>query len=756
MYIYCSKSRYPVTGFFFLFLSVLFFIGVSSVCRQLFAQTPAGIYGTITDSRGIPLAGAHISVADRQTGSVSGWDGSFVLHDLPPGTYTLVVTYLGYTTSTRRDVAVHEGTPTRVYFQLSSDYIERPLVVIRGTVQPQILNRSQMAVINRKQWESSVAGTIGDVLRDVPGVTVLEGDGSQRISLRGSPPRTVRVDLDGIPLNDAGTGAAELKYVDLDQLESIRIEFEGIGGKVHLQSRNFGSASQNNPDISASIANGSYGRKESRLGAGGYKNNVNGYLHYVQKVDDGDFKYKQEDGTTRYRINNESSSISGIGSGKYSTDSYRLEGGVYYEEVSRGIPGLIREPPTPEANLSTDRLSARLAGKGSVGLLFWNVTGFLSRYTSLFSSPGIQYNPENGSFVHHAAERNRQTGVRFGLNGSSVVDQSQGKLRFAYSYQHDRYRGEDLLHDRVTIGGVGLGYAARSLNKAELSIQRWGEFTGVHYFLNPVIISEWIYDEGGGHYRSASPSINAALVKSFRWCSLNLNTGWGRSISAPPFNALFLIENTFAVGNKDLKAERGECLNIGMNLSSSTETDVSWRVGVSHTRSITKDLIIWRRNFHGKYYPDNVDRTRSRRIEITALTSLLNGAISVSANYINNHSVNDTPGDINYGKLIPLIAGKRGSTSLVITHKGTSFRLSGRWIGRRYSTESNLDPMSTAERGLPPYEVYDLSFSREHRIKAVLLTGELGIDNLSDRSYRVVERSPMPGRTYMVKLKLEI
>jgi len=268
---------------------------------------------------------------------------------------------------------------------------------------------------------------------------------------------------------------------------------------------------------------------------------------------------------------------------------------------------------------------------------------------------------------------------------------------------------------------------------------------------------EWIDDKGKGVYSTTSPSISAALERLFKMCRMSLASGWGRSLSAPPFNALFLVENTFAVGNKDLRPERGETFFAGLTLSSTGSTDVlHWRIGLTHTRRAITDLIIWRRNFHGKYYPDNIDRVKARGIEINGSTSVLSGLVALSGTYVYDNSVNDTPGDINYGKRTPFLARDSGSASVIVRKWKMSLSLSGRWVGRRYSTESNTDPMSTAGMGLPPYEVYDCSLSRDFTIWRIVFSGKISVDNLLDRSYRVVERSPMPGRTFAGKLVVSL
>jgi len=739
-----NYSRSPRAGFLFICLIIL--VQTFFLCSTAYATYAVSIHGSVSDTSGLPLTDAHITVVEQQTGAISGWDGNYRIFDLPPGRYTLVFSHLGYLDGISENIIVHEGIPTIVNLTMVPHRLTRPVARVRTARHDIISSYNQNVTITCDNWHTTGAKKVGDVLRSVPGVNVLEGDGSQRLSLRGSPSRTVQVDLDGIPLNEAGTGEAEVGHIDLDLIDAIQVEFEGIGGKVHLQTTAFAPADRLSHNLTASAAHGGCKRNELGLSTGRRYSRFSGSAIYKRKTNDGDFKYKLDDGTVHRRINNKSRSSSFIAGIGYSKAAKHFEAGAYYENSRRGIPGLIYAPPTPEAALSSDRMSARLTQRGASGIADWSVTGYVSNYSSRFTSPAEQYNPSSGTIITHVHEDNRQTGLRYGLTSNSTLSLNSSRLRFGYTHRRDYYKGKDLYRNRVTIGGVGLGTADRMLNRFDLGGQLWGRSRLLNYHISPGIAAELIDDEGHKSYHNISPSLYVGAEKPFNLCSLKLTTGWGRSLSTPPFNALFLVENSFAVGNKNLKPEQGESLSYGLGLSSVSGSEFHWTIDVLRTVRITRDLIIWQRNFHGKYYPDNVDRVKARSVELNASTSLFERGLSLSGGYVFNNSVNDMPGDINYGRMTPLVPLQSGSASVVIRIWDTSLHLGGRWVGRRYSTESNQDPLSTAGMGLPPYEVYDLNISREFRIKLTSIVTEVGIDNLLDESYRVIERSPMPGR----------
>jgi len=65
-----------------------------------------GIHGKITNEKGEPLAGASISVEGQQKGAAADASGEFSISGLAPGSYTLVISAVGYATE-RRTIATH-------------------------------------------------------------------------------------------------------------------------------------------------------------------------------------------------------------------------------------------------------------------------------------------------------------------------------------------------------------------------------------------------------------------------------------------------------------------------------------------------------------------------------------------------------------------------------------------------------------------------------------------------------------------------
>ena len=100
-----------------------------------FAQTT--ISGTVTDATGETLAGVNIQVKNRVIGTISDTDGSFSLtvNDSPP--FSLVFSFIGYST---QEVSITDANTTGLNVQLEEQSIlGQEVVVSASRVEESIL-----------------------------------------------------------------------------------------------------------------------------------------------------------------------------------------------------------------------------------------------------------------------------------------------------------------------------------------------------------------------------------------------------------------------------------------------------------------------------------------------------------------------------------------------------------------------------------------------------------------------------------------
>ena len=93
----------------FLFLVLATIVAASPAFAQ--GGSTSTIAGTVTDTSGAVVPGADIVVKSVTTGTVynavSGSDGSFTIPAVPPGTYSVTVTLMGFKTAVLNDVVAN-------------------------------------------------------------------------------------------------------------------------------------------------------------------------------------------------------------------------------------------------------------------------------------------------------------------------------------------------------------------------------------------------------------------------------------------------------------------------------------------------------------------------------------------------------------------------------------------------------------------------------------------------------------------------
>lgn len=183
-------------------------IGISP--SAVVAQSTATVRGIITASdKSAPLAGARIAVESPARVSIADATGAYVLRALPPGTYDVVITAVGYQ-PLHREVTVTAGQPISVDARLSPGSLLLSSVVTTATRTP--LEARVVAgtvnVLTSQHIATSPSRESQDLLREIPAVELprtssLVGGTAQIVSIRGVDEGRTAVLFDGIPVNDA-------------------------------------------------------------------------------------------------------------------------------------------------------------------------------------------------------------------------------------------------------------------------------------------------------------------------------------------------------------------------------------------------------------------------------------------------------------------------------------------------------------------------------------------------------------------------
>ncbi len=220
----------------------------------LLAQS-GNIQGTISDENGIYLPGANVMITSLSKGAISDFDGKFTLVDIPEGTYTLQVSYLGYA-DLGQEVSVAANTTAEVSLFIAPkstqlDGVEVTAYGLGGqskALNTQKNNLNITNVVSTDQIGKFPDANIGDAVKRIPGITMQVDQGEARnIIVRGLSPQLNSVTLNGsrVPSAEGDNRNVQMDLIPSDMIQTIEVnkavtpdmDADALGGSVNLVTR---------------------------------------------------------------------------------------------------------------------------------------------------------------------------------------------------------------------------------------------------------------------------------------------------------------------------------------------------------------------------------------------------------------------------------------------------------------------------------------------------------------------------------------
>jgi outer membrane receptor for ferrienterochelin and colicin len=188
-----------------IFLLLLFFTSF-----LVYAGTTGKISGSVKDAQtGEPLVGANIIVVGTDYGAATNVDGNFVILNIPPGNYSVKISFIGYEPNLVTDVQIVVDQTTLLQVQLKSESIVvGEVVVVAKTPMVQKDVTSSISVIRRDQIEALPVSTFTDLLSLQAGVVET---GNNNLHIRGGRSNEVAYLVDGIYVKDPLLGNLSLE-----------------------------------------------------------------------------------------------------------------------------------------------------------------------------------------------------------------------------------------------------------------------------------------------------------------------------------------------------------------------------------------------------------------------------------------------------------------------------------------------------------------------------------------------------------------
>ena len=209
--------------------------------------------GKIMDDNGTAMPAANVMIKGTNLGAATNINGVYRIRQVPSGTYTLQVTYIGYETATKK-IQVQAGRTVDADLVLKTSAVKIAdvyVTAIAGGQSRSIMERRESAiskqVVSSQEMErfgdTNLAGSLGRL----PGINIEYDMGeASKLTIRGQPMDRNLVQYNGVPMasTDATGRSTNISSMSSGMIESVEVikvptpdmPSEAIGGIINIKS----------------------------------------------------------------------------------------------------------------------------------------------------------------------------------------------------------------------------------------------------------------------------------------------------------------------------------------------------------------------------------------------------------------------------------------------------------------------------------------------------------------------------------------
>ncbi|MBI1933110.1 MAG: TonB-dependent receptor [Ignavibacteriales bacterium] len=232
-------------------ISLLIFLFVLTH-SNIFSQSGA-LKGKVFDgSTKEALFGANLIIKGTNIGSATDMEGNYIIRNVPSGSQTLEISYIGYNPKTVK-INIVENKTIDLNIILDYKVIEGEIVVVTGQVEGQIQAINQQLssntisnVVSKSRIEELPDVNAAESIGRLPGVSISRSGGeANKVSIRGLSPKYNTVTVNGVrlPSNSGEDRSVDLSLISSNMLAGIEVkkantadmDADALGGTIDLR-----------------------------------------------------------------------------------------------------------------------------------------------------------------------------------------------------------------------------------------------------------------------------------------------------------------------------------------------------------------------------------------------------------------------------------------------------------------------------------------------------------------------------------------
>ncbi len=219
----------------FSFYTLAFFLVIPNMS---FAQTYTGtIRGKVIDTETkSPIVGATVMVLDTKLGSTTNTEGAFNIQNIPVGSYSVRVNFIGYLPLTKTDIIVRSQRTTEVEVEIIETSLESNEVVVTAGYFNERPDEPTSVTSMSYEEIRRAPGSGGDVSRIILGLPSLAkvNDQSNSLIVRGGSPTENAFFIDGIEVPNInhfptqGATGGPIGIINVDLINDVTFSAGGF------------------------------------------------------------------------------------------------------------------------------------------------------------------------------------------------------------------------------------------------------------------------------------------------------------------------------------------------------------------------------------------------------------------------------------------------------------------------------------------------------------------------------------------------
>ncbi|MBN2732629.1 MAG: TonB-dependent receptor [Balneolaceae bacterium] len=227
-------------------------------------ERQGAVKGTVADVNGEPLPGVNVTFPQLNRGTSTKADGSFLIQNIPSGTYIISFSFIGYASQTQR-VAITNGETNTLNITMKRQALDIETITVTGSAYASdpLTTPADIDVISGAEKFASQKTSLGASMEQLAGVsTISTGSNIGKPVIRGLSGNRVRVLDDGTAMDFQQYGVRHGPNVDpfsAERIEVVRgaasVQYgsDALGGAVNVISNSIPNAIDTKPFIDAQL-----------------------------------------------------------------------------------------------------------------------------------------------------------------------------------------------------------------------------------------------------------------------------------------------------------------------------------------------------------------------------------------------------------------------------------------------------------------------------------------------------------------------